>query len=53
MISYFFSAMQSIFTFTAAFHRHDGLRGGIFFAVASLWDRFVYGIDPKKMGAEH
>lgn len=53
MASYPFSAMQSIFTFTAAFHCHDGLRGGIFFAVVTLWDRFVYGIDPKKMGAEH
>lgn len=53
MASYPFSAMQSIFTFTATVHRHDGLRGGIFFAVVNLWDRFVYGIDPKKMGAEH
>lgn len=53
MASYPFFAMQSIFTFAAAFHRHDGLQGGIFFAVASLWDRVVYGIDPKKMGAEH
>jgi hypothetical protein len=48
MASYPFSAMQSIFTFAVVFCRHDGLRGGIFFTVASLWDRFVYGIDPQK-----
>jgi hypothetical protein len=48
---YPFSAMQSTFIFTAAFDRHEGLRGGIFFAIAGLRDRFVYGIGPYKMGA--
>jgi hypothetical protein len=30
MASYPFSAMQSIFTFTAAFHRHDGFEAESF-----------------------